>query len=596
MLQRSFEDKRVIWAFFSLLLSYLLLRAWFVDPIHDETATFFHFIEYGDIWSNTALKDANNHLLNSWLGRFIYLLCGDSFFALRLPAIAAFALYFWSSYGLVRRIYFGAYSIYVFVALNTLPWLADYFAYTRGYGLAIGFFMGTLYFLSCWIQSKQWKHMAWMSLFIYLAVLSNLTYLITSLLLCAFVFFFLLIYWKKFEGKNRIIPLLIGLVFILGLLPLIYHTFELKNAGALYYGSLDGLWWVTGKSLSKCVFFTENDNLRFVYGLFALVCAAVFIWQWRNMGFKKLLLEESTWFTALLIGNIVAILFLAKVLKVNYPEDRAAMYMVPLAMLAFSSLIKYVKGLRIVLLLYVGFPILFILKLNLNTSVFSPDDRMTEAFYLKATKDLKPDQTISICPIMQLNYAHWERKHHIIKHPANLHRYFDVNADFIMTKSVLLGDSVNWKKTHYLIAEDKASTYVALRKKQHTKGQLILDTLVEIPTQSGEYINFIQMPIKDSWKNKALVIDVQSSIKTDSPIDTYNFVVASNDANGQNLRYEYMNMRWYEGKNIKHFKLHFPFAINQFKAEESQLIIYIWNREKHQTQLKNTRIRIKAKN
>jgi hypothetical protein len=43
------------------MLVYLLLRAWYVAPMHDEVATFFHFIETGHIWDDQTLADANNH-------------------------------------------------------------------------------------------------------------------------------------------------------------------------------------------------------------------------------------------------------------------------------------------------------------------------------------------------------------------------------------------------------------------------------------------------------------------------------------------------------------------------------------------------------
>lgn len=594
MVQKSFENKRVIWALFGLLLLYFLLRAWFLAPLHDETATFFHYIELGDIWSDTALLDANNHLLNSWLGRFLYLIFGESFFALRLPALAAFCIYFWSSYGLIKRIYFGAYAMYVFLALNTIPWITDYFAYTRGYGMAIGFFMAALYFLSTWIQQFKWQSFGLLTLCSYLAVLSNLTYLISSLLLLTFTFGFLLLQWKKLNGKQRYMPLVLMLVFGLALLPLIYHTLTLKYAGALYYGSLDGLWWVTGKSLSRYVFFTDNDNLRIVYGFFVLVCAGVFIWQWRDIGFKKLILEQSTWFTALFVGNISAILFLAKVMHVNYPEDRAAMYLVPLGLLAFTSLIKYVKGIRIVLLLLIYFPLVFILKINLSTSVFSPDDRMSEAFYLQASKILKSENTIDVNPIMQLNYARFERSAHRTKHPARLRTDFDPQTDIILTKWAYLAGKKVWKKTHKMVASDP-NGYVLLQKNKQSEFITILDTVYTNQQSGEEFINLAQLPIQEGWRNKYLVVTISSDIATKNfKIDTYNLVVGTNDSLGNSIRYDYFNLRWYLGTQINRFKLNYPFGIDQLKAEESQLILYIWNREKHQSNLTNTRIRIKA--
>jgi hypothetical protein len=68
MLSKLSTKNILVGAFFIFLMSYFLLRAWFVTPMHDEVATFYHYIETGEIWGDQALKDANNHLLNSWLG------------------------------------------------------------------------------------------------------------------------------------------------------------------------------------------------------------------------------------------------------------------------------------------------------------------------------------------------------------------------------------------------------------------------------------------------------------------------------------------------------------------------------------------------
>ena len=70
---------------FLALLIYLLLRAWFVEPLHDEVATYFFYIYHGDFWGANMVVDANNHLLNSWLCHAIYRVFGDHFFLFRLP-------------------------------------------------------------------------------------------------------------------------------------------------------------------------------------------------------------------------------------------------------------------------------------------------------------------------------------------------------------------------------------------------------------------------------------------------------------------------------------------------------------------------------
>ncbi len=52
---------------------------------HDETATFFYYIQSGDFLPFLSHVDANNHILNSGLGWVCYKLFGDSPFSLRLP-------------------------------------------------------------------------------------------------------------------------------------------------------------------------------------------------------------------------------------------------------------------------------------------------------------------------------------------------------------------------------------------------------------------------------------------------------------------------------------------------------------------------------
>ena len=71
--------------FFVLIFIYLSLRVIWVEPIHDELATLFHYVDYETIWKGNIIMDANNHLLNSYLSKVCYSLLGDHIWAIRLP-------------------------------------------------------------------------------------------------------------------------------------------------------------------------------------------------------------------------------------------------------------------------------------------------------------------------------------------------------------------------------------------------------------------------------------------------------------------------------------------------------------------------------
>lgn len=593
MIQKNSNIQITTWILFLGLLVYAILRAWIVEPIHDEVATYFHYIETGEIKGGRSLMDANNHLLNSWLGNLSYRWFGTHFFLFRLPAIACFCLYFWSSRKLTRNLNIGLWGEPCFVALNTIPWIFDYFSYTRGYGLGIGFFMAGLLQLSLWLKEKHTGHLILLLLFFYLAILSNLTYLITSLIVVSYVIFITLLYSKKIGIKALVFHTFLIIVFCYSLIPLVEFSFALKNAGALYYGSLDGLWWVTGKTLSRYILFYDADWLRIAYVLIGLVGAILLFIQWKKESWLQFITSTSFWLCMLIGGNIIAILFLAKVMKVNYPEDRAAMYLIPLCILALTVLFAQNKISRYVLLILLFFPISFIAKLNLNTSVFSPDDRMSEAFYQNAIKGLKPNETVSVYPIQQLTYAYFERTNpnRQTKHIGTIQKDFLPGSDLILTKTTWLfpKDDISMYK---VVAKDPASSYIALRRKKPFKQVHLFDSIGKTNQSDEEYILFYDGPIQPEWKNKFIQIDLKADLKTDTELNDFNIVIATNDSTDKNVRYDYQNLRWYYGENIRKFKMNYPYTAKHFLNEESRLIIYIWNPERKHFKLTRPTIQI----
>lgn len=593
MIQKNSKTQLISWILFLGLLIYAILRAWIVEPIHDEVATYFHYIETGEIHGGRSLMDANNHLFNSWLGNLSYRWFGEHFFLFRLPAILCFCLYFWSSRKLTHNLNLGIWGEFCFVALNTIPWIFDYFSYTRGYGLAIGFFMAAILQLSLWLKAQHTGHLILLLLFLYLAVLSNLTYLITSLIIAAYIVFTTLLYAKKIGIKALMFHAFLLLVFGFALLPLIEFSFELKEAGALYYGSLDGLWWVTGKTLSRYILFYDANWLRIAYLLIGFTGAVLLFLQWKKESWLQFLTSTSFWLCMLIAGNLFAILFLAKVMQVNYPEDRAAMYLIPLSILALTALFAQNRISQYFLVVLLFFPISFIAKLNLNTSVFSPDDRMSKAFYEAATKDLKPHETVSIYPIQQLTYAYFERKNpnRKVKHIGTLQKDFLPESDLILTKTTWLFPKDD-TRAYKIVAEDPASTYIALKRKIPFKQVHLFDSVGKTKQSDEEFILFYDGPIHPEWRNKTIQINLKGDLKTDKHLNDFNIVVATDDKAGAHLRYDYQNLRWYYGENVQQFKLNYPYSAKHFLNEESRLIIYIWNPERKHFKLTRPTVQI----
>lgn len=582
---------RISGILFVFLLIYFVLRAWLVEPIHDEAATFLHFIEPGHIWDDKTLLDANNHLLNSYLGRMMYNLFGLHFFLFRLPSLLAFILYFVYTRKLSREIDAGWWGFLVFLSLNTVPWITDYFSYTRGYGMALAFFMAALYFLRQFTRKQSWKNSTLICLFLLLCVASNLTYLISSLLIVGIMGIVWLTAFRKIPATIKVAQVLTIALFMSGLYIFIRFSFDLKDAGALYYGSLDGLWWVTGKTLSRYVLFYDGDWLRYAYLTGGIVVAATGFYRLRKYNWKSWFTLPFVQWGFILAMNLTAILFLAKVLKVNYPEDRAAMYMVPLSILIVGAIFAKTRYGRYALLLLLFFPLSFIWRLNLNTSVFSPDDRMSDAFHAAVRKELKANEPVAIYPIMQLTWSLQERKYGKQAHPGVPLRGFNPYYNIILTKTSILKSPKEYPG-YEVFAADPAAEYIALRRKRFLSKKPLRTFRAQAYSGQNEFVDLYNDTIPEAWKNRMIRIEIEADVSIEKHVNTLNLTWTTEDANGTLQRYLYQNIRWYVGENKQHFHLQFPVAENNFGELDKKLKIYLWNQDKLPIKLKNSCVKI----
>lgn len=574
------------WILFLLVLTYLLLRAAFLEPLHDESATFLFFIEPECVVCDGIIQDANNHLLNSYIGTAIYHFFGEDLFLLRLPNVACFALYFWGIFTLVKPIRVGYYRIILLTALTTVAYMDEYFAYTRGYGMAISFFIWMLIYSKKWLHDPTIRNAALIYFFSLMVIFANLTFLVSGCLAICMVGLVHLKEIRKWKLLKQLIFFILHVAFLTALYPFVWFSYMLKTGGALYYGSLTGFWEVTVKTLSRYVLFYDADWQKWLWLGLTITFLVWLIYRFAAKGFWKELKSETSVFSWYFFGNIAAIFILAKILGVNYPEDRAAMYLIPLAMLIFGFTILKSPRLQPCILLFLFFPATFVLKMNLDTSVFSPDDRLNNALYAAVKKELKPGTTLAVYPLLQLNWSLSERKFSSeMKFQPDVSRHFSPLYDIIVNKKYFLRniDLQNYE----LLYDDQPSGNVAYRRKFPLERTLLKHFEIPGIESDSKEIGLLEINLLDFDPGIYKMLSFSGNFQIEKPFRTVQVFMYAYNARGEMVRKSYFDQRWPHGKN----KLNFDVAINHvlsgFSGEETKLRLYIWNPERSRISFRN---------
>lgn len=364
----------------ALLFIYLFLRAVYVPLVYDEAATFFIYVLPGEYIPFYAYWDANNHILNSFLGSCSYNLFGTAAWAIRLPNVLFFLfnvyfLYQFRFFFKNKTVWF-AMALFLFFTHN----VTEYSAYCRGYGMCISAFLGCIYYLLKFKQEQRNKYLWLLCLFTFLALAANFTVLNPVLIIYAFAVFFIF-YFKAFNKQSLVFCTLNFLVLGLS----IWIGFELKKRGTLYYGSQDGFYKVTLISISKLIAGTETSWVPFFFiGLTVLALMAV-IFKWIITKEKNIISNNLFLLIVLFFGSIAAIFLLNLCLKINYPEDRTGLYLFPLfVLLVFFSIDNALRSKPAIIFssaLALLMVVHFFTQVNFAYSAFWKQERVPRSFY-----------------------------------------------------------------------------------------------------------------------------------------------------------------------------------------------------------------------
>jgi hypothetical protein len=141
---------------------------------HDEAFTFLHYVPLPPIdIINFKNPIPNNHILNTLAMKLCSTLFGDREWSLRLPNVLSFGLYCLSVKQITGRLRTSAAVVPCAVLLMANPFLLDFFALARGYGLAVALVTASAAQYLSFLDTRRTRHYSLALLAAGLAILAN---------------------------------------------------------------------------------------------------------------------------------------------------------------------------------------------------------------------------------------------------------------------------------------------------------------------------------------------------------------------------------------------------------------------------------------
>ncbi|MEZ5146653.1 MAG: glycosyltransferase family 39 protein [Bacteroidales bacterium] len=404
-------ERIIYFILFILLWAYLWLRAIYVPLVHDEIATFYHYIQTGRFLPYLSHWDANNHFLNSALTWLSYSLFGLHEWSVRLPNLLITPLFFWAVYQLAGLLSNKWHRAVWILSICFNHFFIEYLALSRGYGMSMAFLLAATWFTIQLVETNAIRFYVLQSLMILLILLSNLTLIYTVLV---FLVATLLITIIKNESHLKAFFRRIIIIVLGGLIPLVLAIqvlFELKSRSLLYYGIIGGFWKVTAQTLIEL-------STGFSFWILSVIVAAllvlIFVIFIKRLSLSKnirQILQPDFIFSFLLFGNIALFVIMHYFMEVKYPEDRVGMFFIPffvgsllLGIDKFADKQKS-KWLFFLPVFFVLIPINFLRSANLDYTSYWKEMGIPQRFYDEISESTSSGQ---LPPVVG---AHWLRSY-----------------------------------------------------------------------------------------------------------------------------------------------------------------------------------------
>ncbi|MNK05621.1 hypothetical protein D3C87_235040 [compost metagenome] len=320
---------------FLFAFSYVIIRGFTVGMTHDEALT-YKIISGDEVLRGTA----NHHWLNTQLSSFTSHLFGAKEFALRLPNILSFAVFWFFLFRISKEVLKSPFTqIALLLLLCGNPFILDFFSLCRGYGLSIACITASLFYLFRIVNLQtETKASAYFlaAVFAVLALSANLNTLNFFLVSQALVFLLLVV----FKPEKWVLILCTILIFSgITLYFSLDQLFYLKDHNELYFGT--GTLNTATDNLIHSSFYLINGFSEVIVLRYLLYAGLLFaIFQCIR---RKQLFSPGVISLVIFVGILLALIAEHYLFDALYPINRSLLYLYPVVVLA---LLLSVDGLK----------------------------------------------------------------------------------------------------------------------------------------------------------------------------------------------------------------------------------------------------------
>lgn len=577
---------------------YLIIRAILIQPMHDEIATFYYFVQPGQFIPYHSDWTTNNHILNSALTFVSFHLFGSSPLALRLPNLIFFPLFGFFVWKIAAFLQSPLMRWGFLISLLFIHNYIEFFAMSRGYGLAFTMLAGSIWFTMRVFEAPTPKSQI---MAILLSVLSVSAILININSLIVIIGLLLI---KSFSVKNKRTILSTMALVILGIIPVlaaIRYLFDLDTAGRLDYGGSEGFWTTSVKDLTQMLFgrFAQLVDAYLILLLLIMTVGVLMIFfrQYRLKGYLSQFLTPQWVFFFLLAGNLLGFFLEHHLFGVLYPGNRTSMQFILLffgTLFFINDSIDYQKRRLLILPLL---PLLFLpvhFFWSMNFQRISVENEAIPQRFLEIIGNA--ENTSGSPPTIQgykgrelrWAYLNYQSKQNLPM--VHCSTWPDSIGDF----QIIEPAEFPFMDHYFTVDSAPGSGLLLMERKRKLQRELVFESIPEFaPEFSSEEFILIARGETDSLTMKNLLARVELNIQSEKRYPVVWVVFNVQDDEGKELVYERVPLNWYNHDWISGTEtLEIPILAAGIRGPKLRWVTYIWNVNKVPLRVNSTQLSI----